>query len=131
MQFKLDPQKTIELLPDGSYVAHIVWYEDDADPEKDAPVLIDHVRLPYWHLMRNDQEREQYLLAQIAERHKELMRQRQLQSLAETPQTIRSLAGAVHRITPDGKITLRKVQVVENVIEVPNEKVSNPLSHQY
>lgn len=131
MQFKLDPQKTIELLPDGSYVAHIMWYEDDADPEKDAPVLIDHVRLPYWHLMRNDQEREQYLLAQIAERHKELMQQRQLQSLAETPQAIRSLAGAVHKITPDGKITLRKVQVVENVIEVPNEKAGNPFSHQH
>lgn len=131
MQFKLDPNKTIELLPDGTYIAHVVWYEDNADPEKDPPALIDHVRLPYWHLMRNDKEREEYLLAQIAERHKELMQQRQLQQLSETPAAIRAIAGVVHKIASDGKITLRRVQIVENTIEVPHEKARNPIPHQH
>jgi len=131
MQFTLDPQQPIEMLSDGSYIAHVVWYEDDADPERDTPVLHDQVRLPYWHLYKDDEEREQYLLAVIAARHEELLRERQLreQSRAAVPPRIHALAGVAHRITATGEMRLRRRVVEESVVtpEVPDASGRNSI----
>lgn len=132
MQFRLDPQQPIEMLTDGSYIAHVDWYEDDADPEHDTPALRDQVRLPYWHLYQDDEEREQYLLAVIAARHEELLREQQLreQSRAAVSPRIRALAGVAHRITAAGEVRLRRRVVEETVVtpEVPDAPGRHPVS---
>jgi hypothetical protein len=100
--------------------ANVLWYEDDADPERDAPFLIDQVRLPYWFLYQDDAAREAYLLSAIANRAQELKRERERAELLQQlsgHSFVHDLSRGVHRITPDGKVIVRRHAVTEQVIQ--------------
>ena len=116
MQFRLDRVKPIDILPDGSYIANVEWYEDDADPETDSPFLLDQVRLPYWHLQETEEEQERYLLAVLAERNRQLTEERRMRAAAKVPNRIQQLAGITHKVTGAGEVILRRQAVVEERI---------------
>jgi hypothetical protein len=120
MHFRLQPDRPIDILPDGTVYANVAWYEDDADPEHDSPFLIDQVRLPYWFLYQDDAAREAYLLSAIANRAQELKRERErsalLQQLSDNS-FVHQLTHGVHRITPDGKVIVRRHAVTETVVQ--------------
>lgn len=113
MQFRLRSDLPIEMLPDGTVIAHVIWYEDDADPLADGPKLIDQVRLPYWFVYQTDEEREAYLLATIKARHEELMRTEQMRKTAPIPSRLQELVHGVHRVTPEGEVVVRRHVVQE------------------
>jgi len=120
MHFRLQPDRPIDILPDGTVYVNVAWYEDDADPERDAPFLIDQVRLPYWFLYQDDAAREAYLLSAIANRAQELKRERERSALLRQlsdDNFVHQLTHGVHRITPDGKVIVRRHAVTEQVIE--------------
>jgi hypothetical protein len=120
MHFRLQPDRPIDILPDGTVYANVLWYEDDADPERDAPFLIDQVRLPYWFLYQDDAAREAYLLSAIANRAQELKRERERAELLQQlsgHSFVHDLSRGVHRITPDGKVIVRRHAVTEQVIQ--------------
>ncbi len=131
MQFTFDSEDRVERLPDGSVIARVSWYEDDADPERDAPILIDHVRLPYWDLYQDQGEQEQYLFATIAERAREIQREREfkVQAAKLVPPHLKALARGPHRVMPTGEVVLRQAVVTEQVVkpEVPSAPGSNPV----
>ncbi len=120
MHFRLQPDRPIDVLPDGTVYANVVWYEADADPEHDAPFLIDQVRLPYWFLYHDEEARQAYLLSAIANRAQELKRERERAALLEQLSDnsfVHELSRGVHRVTPDGKVIVRRHAVTEKVIE--------------
>jgi len=120
MHFRLQPDRPIDILPDGTVYANVAWYEDGADPEHDAPFLIDQVRLPYWFLYQDDAAREAYLLSAIANRAQELKRERERSALLQQLSShnfVHELSHGVHRITPDGKVIVRRHAVTERVID--------------
>lgn len=116
MQFRLRSDLPIEMLPDGTVIAHVIWYDDDADPMTDGPRLIDQVRLPYWFVYQTDEEREAYLLATIKARHEELMRVERIRKTAPIPQRLQELAHGVHRVTPKGEVIVRRHVVQETAV---------------
>jgi len=131
MHFRLQPDRPIDILPDGTVYANVLWYEDDADPEHDAPFLIDQVRLPYWFLYQDDAAREAYLLSAIANRAQEVKRERErtalLQQLSDNS-FVHELSRGAHRVTPDGKVIVRRHAVTETVIDPggPHAPPRNP-----
>ena len=113
----------MSLRPDGTVCANVLWYDDQADPDNDVPFLIDQVRLPYWFLYRDDTAREAYLLGAIAERAKELKRERERgellrQALSST--IVHDLCHGCHRVTEDGKVVVRRSSVQEHVVQPGN-----------
>jgi hypothetical protein len=128
MHFRLQPDRPIDILPDGTVYANVAWYEDDADPDHDTPFLIDQVRLPYWFLYQDDAAREAYLLSAIANRAQELRRERERSKLLQQlsgNSFVHELSHGVHRITPDGKVVVRRHAVTETVVQ-PGEPDAPP-----
>ena len=121
MQFRLDRMKPVEMLPDGTYIVNVEWYEDDADPDTSAPYLLDQVRLPYWHLQKTEEEQERYLLAVLAERNRQLIEERRIRAAAKVPSRIQQLAGTVHKVTEKGEIVVRRQAIVEEIIAVEQD----------
>jgi hypothetical protein len=120
MHFRLQPDRPIDILPDGTVYANVLWYDDDADPEHDAPFLIDQVRLPYWFLYQDDAAREAYLLSAIANRAQELKRERERTTLLRQLSDhsfVHELSRGVHRVTSDGKVVVRRHAVSEQIIQ--------------
>jgi hypothetical protein len=128
MHFRLQPDRPIDILPDGTVYANVLWYEDNADPERDAPFLIDQVRLPYWFVYQDDAARQAYLLSAIANRAQELKRERDRAELLQQLSGysfVHDLSRGTHRITPDGKVIVRRHAVTETVVD-PGEPDAVP-----
>jgi hypothetical protein len=108
LRYQFHETEPIVVHESGACYLQVTWY----DEETGSVVLIDQVPAPYAPFYQGE-ELERYVHAVLAERAKELTRQRAAPpQLAEARQR---LAGRVFRIEPDAQ---RVVEIVEKELPV-------------
>jgi hypothetical protein len=116
LRYQFHETEPIVVHESGACYVQVTWY----DEETGSVVLIDQVPAPYAPFYQGE-ELERYVHAVLAERAKELTRERN-----EPPQLVEArarLAGRVFRIDPEAQ---RVVEVVEKELPVEVDRGVTP-----